>query len=810
MKGAFVNRSPHVLYLGIVYLTLVSVSSGFAQNVNFEELLRAKQMTNLITADGLLYGGLENGGVMIWDPADPVNYSRWTSAEGLTDNHITDLTFSGRNLWIATADGGLTRVNVSGGQPVFRQFTSNLGGRRITSVAGAIVGDSEIVYYGIEEGGVGQIIGGLAGVVYTSGEYAGLVSDSVTDLVFFQGDLWVGTTAGVSRFANITFTSASTGLPQSWVRTLHAAGDSLLLAGTNNGVARWDSAESRWNKLTGLDGWVSQIAVAENGIWALKDNGDIDERLWFHDGSDWTAVTLPIQRTRALVMLDDLWVGGEVKPAATSSQTGRVFLARKQQTGWEQWVTKESLILAVGAVAFGPDGSLWLGSENGLAVSTLTGGEWSHIADLATTENDSSGLFAYGPNINTMLILDDGEAWFNQRTAGVVRRIPAGNGQPTVEFDHLTAANSGLSSNLISRIKQHPDGPLFFLHENAGVDILLDPDRWREVTQWVQLPTDQTGLQSAKVWDVVFARRDVMWFAVAEVGVVRWDANGTAGEDDTIDWASGGFWYPPLSSLSETTYDFGETVGLAVTADGTIWAGGSGGVVHFMYYPATATADMLASFKEKTDVYFEGLLTSSVSDIELDGNGDLWVALDVGLNRIRTRQQPIVIDAYTDLVSFFSYGYADDTRYLFDIISGLPGGQVWNLASDASGRKLLVGSNQGAALLSIERFQSGTAEALTNLYLYPNPFSPGELGERLKLGGISADVTQSGGFLQGGAEVSIYNLEGQRVYFNDHVPAVDGFWEGRNLLGNLVASGMYVVKVTLAGQTAVKSLAIVR
>jgi len=810
MKGAFVLRSRRVLYLGFVLVSLVVVSASLAQNVEFEELLRAKQMTTIFPAEGKLYGGLENGGVMIWDPADPAMYSRWTTAEGLTDNHITDLTYSGSNLWVATADGGLTRVDISGGQPGFRQFTSNLGGRRITAEAGAIIGDNEIIYYGIEDGGVGQIKGGLAGVVYTSGEYAGLVSDAITDLVFFQGDLWVGTVAGISRFANITFTPASTGLPHNQIRVLHAAGDSLLLAGTNNGVARWDATESRWNKLVGLDGRVSQIAVADDGIWALKDDGAIDARLWFHDGSAWQAVLLPVQRTRAIAMLDDLWVGGEEKPANTSSQTGRVFLARRQQTAWDTWVTAESLVLAVGSVAFGPDGSLWLGSENGLAVSTLAGGEWSHIADLATTENDSSGLFAYGPNINAMLILENGEVWFNQRTAGAVRKIPAGTGQPTAQYDHLTAANSGLSSNLISCIKQHPDGPLFFLHENAGVDILLDPARWRDPTQWIQLPTDQTGLQSGKVWDVAFASRDVLWFAVDEVGVVRWDANGTAGASETINWSGGGLWYPPLGSLSGTTYDLGETEGLAVTADGTIWAGGSGGVVHFIYYAATASADLLADFKEKTDVYFEGLLTSSVSDIELDGNGDLWVALDVGLNRIRTRQQPIVIDAYTDLVSFFDYGYADDTRYLPDIISGLPGGQIWSLASDASGRKLLVGSNQGATLLAIDRVQSGSAEALANLYLFPNPFVPGEQGVQLKLGGISAEVIQSGGFLQGGAEVSIYNLEGQRVYFNDHVAAEDGFWEGRNLLGNLVASGMYVVKVTLADQTAVKSLAIVR
>ena len=64
--------------------------------------------------------------------------------------------------------------------------------------------------------------------------------------------------------------------------------------------------------------------------------------------------------------------------------------------------------------------------------------------------------------------------------------------------------------------------------------------------------------------------------------------------------------------------------------------------------------------------------------------------------------------------------------------------------------------------------------------------------------------------MAGGATVEVYDLQGQLVHRASHVAAGDPFWDGRNLQGDPVSSGLYMVKVTLDGQNAVRTLAVVR
>jgi hypothetical protein len=61
----------------------------------------------------------------------------------------------------------------------------------------------------------------------------------------------------------------------------------------------------------------------------------------------------------------------------------------------------------------------------------------------------------------------------------------------------------------------------------------------------------------------------------------------------------------------------------------------------------------------------------------------------------------------------------------------------------------------------------------------------------------------------GGAEVSIYTLDGQLVFTDPHVADGAGFWDGRNFTERPVASGLYLVKVVLNGRHAVRTLAVV-
>ena len=797
------------------WLCLGCVTAGRAQDVALESFLLAKECRSLAAADQRIIGGLANGGLLIWSRDDPTNYQRWTADDGLTSNMVSDLAYSGQFLWVATDGGGLTRFDITHDPPVYRQFTTNIGGLELTSVTGRVPGTSEVVYYGIRNGGVGVINGGLPGIVYTS-EQHGLVDDHVTDLVFFRDDLWIATERGISRFAANVFTTFSTGLGDSLVQVIYAAGDTLLLAGTADGVYRWDDGGQQWDRLPGLDGSITSLTVYDRELWVLRDGNITTSRLWRWDDPGWTARELPFNRARTLLAADGLWVAGEYRDAGMSVRTGRAFISRWQASAWEDFVTQEPLTLAVDGMDFGPDGRIWLGSQTGDAVAYRNAGGWANIFQLATVENDSMGLFAdnngfHGPNILSLITRQNGEVWFGQFPRGIVRYTPAGtDGQVAEDFEHITADNSALSRNRIVQLVLHPTGPLLVLTDVSGVDVLVEPDLWPRSDRWVSLPTGTPGLGGGSVRDAVIERNDVVWFAVDQVGIVRWDLNGSVlGPDDELTWynPNDDRWDDPIANLSGTSFEFTGTRGITMGPEGSIWVGGGGGVVQFQYDVSLRRATLLNEYREKTDSHLGGLLTSSVLDVAIDANGDTWVACNAGLNRIRARDGTTTIDAYTSLSNFFEFGFG--VLYSPQIITGLPvSSAVWELTVDTSGYNLLVGADRGAARVSVAASQDGTIAPLESLYLYPNPYLAG--GDLLKLGGIAADVTFVNGLPLGGAGVEIFNIEGQLVYRSENVAAETGFWDGRNRFGNPVASGVYLVKVVFEGQTVVKTLAVAR
>ena len=243
-----------------------------------------------------------------------------------------------------------------------------------------------------------------------------------------------------------------------------------------------------------------------------------------------------------------------------------------------------------------------------------------------------------------------------------------------------------------------------------------------------------------------------------------------------------------------------QTRALGPQDDGSFWAGGSGGLAHLLPL-AGGGAQLLASYRGKVDVFLDGLLTGNVLDLAADRNGDIWVALDAGLNRIRRSGDATVVDAWTNLENYTAYGLG--SLYSPDIIAGLPGGAVLELAAEAGSGRLLAGGEFGAMLIDVAA-RGGGGRGLDAVYLYPNPFAGGSGDAGLKLGGLSG----------GGARVEIYDLQGQLVFRISDVAAGETIWDGRSQwslsASEFVSTGLYTVKVTQDGSTAIRTLAVVR
>ena len=138
--------------------------------------------------------------------------------------------------------------------------------------------------------------------------------------------------------------------------------------------------------------------------------------------------------------------------------------------------------------------------------------------------------------------------------------------------------------------------------------------------------------------------------------------------------------------------------------------------------------------------------------------------------------------------------------YSPNVIVGLPGTSYRRLAVSADRRQVVVSADQGASLITVGKAGDVAAPTVASSFVFPNPFlSDGQ--ELLKLGGLADGST---------AKIEIYNLNGQLVYVDEQVTPETGFWSGNNRVGNAVTTGMYVVRVTSAGQSQTLTLAVVR
>jgi len=790
-----------LIFVAALLVAGVVAPRAGAQTVRLETVLSAQDCVALLAADGRLFGGLAEGGVLVMN-ADGGIVGRWGAVDGLAGDRVVDLAWSGTHLWVACQGAGLTRIDPDPLAPAFRQVT-NLGtDLEVTAVAAS----AERVYYGLLDGGVGVISSGLPGGVMTTANTPGLVSDIILDLLLDGGDLWIATAVGVSLQRNNAVSDASAGIGPQAVFALRLVPGLGLLAGAGDGVWSWDGNAGAWSHLGDLALPVTDLANVDAEPWALVVADGVADRLRRWDGAAWQPVDAPEADVHALEGTERLWCAGLRRPEPANLKAARAFVAARDGDGWTLNQTDELLFTSVDGVAFDAAGVPWFGSRQGGGIARRDDGVWTQVANLAATAADSVGLYNFDGGMLALTARADGEIWFTQFQTGVIRYRP---GIP--DMDHLTPDTSPLSTRRIVRIVHHPDGPVLLLSDRDGVDVLVDPDHWRDPASWIRLPTDNTGLGGGVVFDAVVDGRDRVWFAVTGVGLVLWDINGIGGADAALTWHDAGddVWTPP-ATLTAGVFDLTSARAVDVGADGTIWVGGGSGLAQLSYRSYddnTLDMTLVRSLRAKVDSATPGLLQGTLLDVEIDGNGDVWVGHDAGFERVRIRDDEVLVDPFTNAAEYASYGLS--AYYTADIVAGTPQGPVRELTTDATGLRLLAGAAGGAVLVTIARERVEGEGPLAPLFLYPNPLQVG-VHAGLRLGGIDAETVVTSLEITGGALVEIFTVDGQLVYRDEHVANDTVFWNGLYFTGEAVASGTYLARVELSGQVRVLPLALVR
>lgn len=800
--------------LAILLLTSVAV----AQTPVFQPIVPGVKFTRALAVDGRIYAGLDAGGVVEFDPEAGRYLRHLDRSQGLGGHLVRDLAWSGTRLLIATADGGITAITGVGTGDEFAQlYSTGLASLNVTCVTGQQVGSSERIYYGTEGDGIGVIEGGREGAYYTTPQ---LIDDTIEHVALSDGVLLISTPSGLSRFANNVFTNyptSETGWPA--VYDLDVSADGTIWLATEDGLYAWDDeAEqpvhrvgSRIYRSVSVDG--DALVCVREFYSVVRVEDDVASALSIPDVNE--SLDLDV---RSAVLSDGVaWVGGSLRDVAdaTASVASRAWLARAgsaDATIHEFAGSQLGIGGGYHGAAVDQHGRAWVGDRLADGVGGLDDDGWYHVLSVASEENGNRGLLDHSGDI---LAMSRGGQWiwFSQYTNGIVGFAPPAEPGGAEQWLQLNKFNSPMQPDGIIALGGHPDGAVLVCSDvgnfwgghadnaNLGVDVLFDPDDPLNEDSWLHIPVDALGggnvIRAAAV-----QRRDVVWFAVDGVGLMRWDINGLgSGEDDPLTWLNTGDdrWDGPIRYLDGGSLDLATTTSLAFEADGTIWAGGAG-LSRFIYSAGLELATFRSEFERMTDSFTPGLLSTSVKGLAFDRNQDLWVLTEAGLNRFRLDpdDEDVDVDAYTDLVTYTSL---DWSLYSPGAIAPLPGGTYRDLDVSADGTRLILTSDLGAVMLDVPERQAVGGDDVQAAYVYPNPF-PGDDGAgHISLGGLNVDDDNP-------VRLEILNLAGQIVYQNSRIEAPEDLWDGRNRLGERVASGMYIMKITQAGVVRTLPLAV--
>jgi len=527
------QRSP-IVRGAITSVMLLALGAGMvlAQPPVFQPLLTGHRLICAEVVDGRLYAGLDKGGLVEYDLANGQTLRTLTRLDGLGGHNVRDLVLLEETLWVATTDGGLTAISRPGtASESMRVYSSLLASLEVTAVAGQLIGLAERIYYGTMSNGIGVITSGLPGAYLSTQD--GLIDDQIVDLAINDDNLLlIATPSGLSRFADNTFTNYPyTDEQTETINDLEVGPDGRIWAATRSGVKRWNDETRTFDLFFGSSSFVD-LAVEGPRVWALTSF----ESVWVLQGQSSTAQALAPAPdgqqviTEAVAAADgSAWTVGRVRSVPGSIISLPFVLPVGDESATHD-VLDACPIGSPGGfegVSIDSRRRAWLGDFTGDGLAGYDEGQWYNVNQLASAENDSSGFFNWSGNVLAMARAGDA-LWFNQFQHGVIRFTPAAEPGGEEAWDLIYPGNSGMRGRFILNIAVHPDGPVFFTtdaNEPAlGVDVLIDPDNWRSPASWLHLEPSVLG--GNNVWAVGFERRDVVWFAVRNVGLQRWDING--------------------------------------------------------------------------------------------------------------------------------------------------------------------------------------------------------------------------------------------------------------------------------------------
>jgi hypothetical protein len=722
-----------------------------------------------------------SGGVLLFDLIDST-FTHYYNGLDFPSTEVRDVAVDGSgSVWFGFSTKGIVRVDDLDTDPVTARY-DELHNELLTDSITCLLAVGSDVYYG-STAGVAWFHDGDHATV--PGLTTGLTGKVINDLFERLDTLWIACDDGVAFFdpqsIDVSFFPLGrvTGICD-YDGFVHCAGDTgtvRFIGGSWEPVGSLD-----FSPLSIASGGGEMVCVTKerayrwNGLdWSWLAAGGMNTLFYELYGLDWK----DILRTVAVDERGTPWIGGVLASADRGA-----YVSGYINGAWVNSAPSQISHNRIVELAAGDDGGVWA-STNVYGIGYLLNGDrWT----LYTRWRDDWGDEALSYPADNLAILFDSQGyfWCNVLDHDLDRiRIHDPLVVSDDEWDHFAIGEGTITTNRFVKAKEDPAGNRWFLSDAEalgmrGINIrgAGPDDGWFNINHNIESEMGEGG-----VFDCAFSGTGSVILAIRGFGVQQWFTGGfgwsslTNLEDDR--------WYSLIDDEDLPSTILNSIRSIARDENGTLYVGTSSGLVRYRQ----GIIDFILKRDEFTD---EGLIGSTVYDIELDGSGNLWLATDGGLNRIGSDG---TIAAFTSAEHWES---ELQLIYSTDVISPLPHHICRALQYDPIEDALWIGTDNGLVRLDVS-LPAPEPLRLSELILYPNPIHISRGDSGLFIGRISEPVS-----------VRVYTIEGELVHEVSGIGAGDAAWDLMTINGFKARSGVYIVRIDGSDGSEVRKIAVVR
>jgi signal transduction histidine kinase/ligand-binding sensor domain-containing protein len=465
------------LWVGTRAKGLAHIQNGKVSAITRREGLPNEAVRKLYQdKSGALWIGTEGGGLIRYYDG---KFQTITKRDGLPDNTVTGTSADSRGtLWIATPAGAARLKN-----GVVSSYHLTAG--KTENIRCVVVGRDDSVWFGSNDG----LFRVTPEAVTRFSISDGLPSNYINTLrEDSTGDLWIGTTGGLSRFHAGRFEAVRNGQLEKEVVAVFEDREHSLWVGTMGGGLGYYGRAS-FSTLTKADG-----LTADTMLGVLQDK---DGSMWF--GSDQGLISMKDGRVKSYTTRDGL--PDNLVFSLTQDRAGTLWIGTRRglatmangkispfHSADDAGVTSEYVFSAY----TDHSGNVWIGSRHGLLRFD------GKTSTAFTTRQGLSSNF-----VGCMVEDSQGALWIG--TGGGLNRLKDG------QFNVFTTRD-GLGSNSVLSLYADPDGTLWIGTSGGGLSRLRDG----------RLTTYNTsnGLYDDLVLSIVDDSRGWLWMS-SDKGVFR-------------------------------------------------------------------------------------------------------------------------------------------------------------------------------------------------------------------------------------------------------------------------------------------------